>query len=89
MWRAAGRAVAEVYEFVRSVGGTTSAEHGIGISKAPSWKIERADSLDMMRTIKKALDPNNILNPHKLMDAPDDWLTATRLRYPVKVKGAR
>jgi len=73
-----------VYDYVYSVGGTTSAEHGIALSKAPSWKKEKADSLAMMRAIKKALDPNSILNPHKLQDAPDDWVTATRLRYPVK-----
>jgi len=36
-----------------------------------------------MRSIKQALDPNNILNPHKLMDAPDDWVSATPLRYQV------
>lgn len=80
-WDDAEKAVAEVYEFVRSVGGTTSGEHGIALSKAPSMKIERKDSLGMMRAIKKALDPNNILNPHKLMDAPDDWVNATKLRY--------
>jgi glycolate oxidase len=39
----------------------------------------------MMKAIKMALDPNNILNPHKLMDAPDDWVTATKLRYPVEL----
>jgi glycolate oxidase len=82
-WDDAKRAVDEVYEYVRSVGGTTSGEHGIAISKAPSWKKEKADSLRMMQAIKMALDPNNILNPGKLMDAPDDWTTATKLRYPV------
>ncbi|RKX71084.1 2-hydroxy-acid oxidase [candidate division WOR-3 bacterium] len=82
-WEDARRAVAEIYDYVREIGGTTSAEHGIAISKAPFWKKERKDSLEIMRAIKKALDPNNILNPHKLMDAPDDWVTATRLRYPV------
>jgi glycolate oxidase len=83
-WEDARRAVDEVYDYVRSVGGTTSGEHGIAISKAPSWKKEKADSLQMMKSIKMALDPNNILNPHKLMDAPDDWVTATKLRYPVR-----
>ena len=82
-WEDARRAVDEVYDYVRSVGGTTSGEHGIAISKAPAWKKEKADSLQMMKAIKTALDPNNILNPHKLMDAPDDWVTATKLRYPV------
>ena len=80
-WDNARKAVEEVYNFVYSVGGTTSAEHGIGISKAPSWKKEKKDSLELLRTIKKALDPNNILNPGKLQDAPDDWVTATPLRY--------
>jgi glycolate oxidase len=84
-WENARRAVEEVYNYVRSVGGTTSGEHGIAISKAPSWKKEKADSLQMMKAIKMALDPNNILNPHKLMDAPDDWVTATKLRYPVEL----
>jgi len=85
-WENARKAVAEVYDYVHSVGGTTSAEHGIGLSKAPSWKKEKADSLKLLRAIKKALDPNNILNPHKMQDAPDDWLTATKLRYPVQGK---
>jgi glycolate oxidase len=82
-WQDAKKAVDETYKFVYKLGGTTSGEHGIGFSKAPSWKEEKKDSLDMMRAIKKALDPNNILNPHKLMDAPDDWVTATKLRYHV------
>jgi glycolate oxidase len=80
-WESARKAVAEIYEFVRSVNGTTSAEHGIGLSKAAAFKAEKADSLALMRRIKKAFDPNNILNPGKLMDAPDDWVTATDLRY--------
>ena len=83
-WEDAKNAVAETYEFIRSIGGTTSGEHGIALSKAPAMKEERKDSLDMMRAIKHALDPNNILNPHKLMDAPDDWATATGLRYNVR-----
>jgi len=83
-WEGAKRAVEEVYEYVRSVGGTTSAEHGIGLSKAPAWKKEKADSLKILKAIKKALDPNNILNPHKMQDAPDDWVSATELRYPVE-----
>ncbi|MBU4444549.1 FAD-binding protein [bacterium] len=80
-WENAKQAVMEVYDYVHSVGGTTSAEHGIGLSKAPAFKKEKHDSLNIMRAVKKALDPNNILNPGKLMDAPDDWVTATRLRY--------
>jgi glycolate oxidase len=82
-WASARKAITEIYEFVRSVNGTTSAEHGIGLSKAASFKVEKADSLRLLQTIKQALDPNNILNPGKLMQAPDDWVTATGLRYAV------
>jgi glycolate oxidase len=82
-WEDARHAVDELYDFIDSVGGVTSAEHGIGLSKAPPWKKARKDLLPVMRSIKKALDPNNILNPHKLMDAPDDWVSATQLRYQV------
>ena len=83
-WRDAEHVIDELYEYVHSIGGVTSAEHGIGLSKAPPWKKSRNDIIPVMKAIKKALDPNNILNPHKLMDAPDRWVTATNLRYQVK-----
>jgi len=82
-WKDAERVIEELYDYIDSVGGITSAEHGIGLSKAPPWKKARADMLPVMRSVKKALDPNNILNPHKIMDAPDDWVKATNLRYKV------
>ncbi len=82
-WYNAKKAVQEIYDYVTEMGGTTSAEHGIGLSKAPAFKREKKDSLPFMRAIKNALDPNNILNPGKMMDAPDDWVTATKLRYNV------
>jgi glycolate oxidase len=83
-WKDAEKVIEELYDYVHSVGGVTSAEHGIGLSKAPAWKKARADILPMMKAIKKALDPNNILNPHKLQDAPDNWVKATNLRYEVR-----
>ena len=82
-WKDAEKVVEELYDYIDSVGGVTSAEHGIGLSKAPPWKKARSDMLPMMKKVKQALDPNNILNPHKLMDAPDDWISATNLRYRV------
>jgi glycolate oxidase len=82
-WQGAQRAIAEIYEYVNSIHGTTSAEHGIGISKADAFKVEKMDSLKMMAAIKTALDPNNILNPGKLQQAPENWVTATGLRYAV------
>ncbi|MEA1964141.1 MAG: FAD-binding oxidoreductase [Candidatus Aerophobetes bacterium] len=83
-WEKAKKAASEIFALTKSLGGTTSGEHGIGISKAPYFKRERKNALDMMRKIKKALDPNNILNPHKLMDGPEDFLKATKIRYRVK-----
>jgi FAD/FMN-containing dehydrogenase len=53
-----------VLELVLECGGTISAEHGIGVSKA-TW-LERARGsaeLTAMRAIKRALDPDNLLNP--------------------------
>jgi glycolate oxidase len=86
-WEGAREAVAEIYDFVRAVGGTTSAEHGIGLSKAAAFKKEKAPTLELMRAIKKAFDPHNILNPGKLMDGPDNWVEATNLRYQITKTG--
>ena len=62
-------AVEELFKLVVSLGGTLSGEHGIGIAKAPYLGIEiERSAVDVMRKIKKALDPNNILNPHKTFD---------------------
>jgi FAD/FMN-containing dehydrogenase len=57
-----------VHDCVRSFGGSISAEHGIGRLKRdllPRYKDPVA--LATMRTIKRALDPNGILNPGKLL----------------------
>jgi glycolate oxidase len=46
--------------------GTLSAEHGLGIAKASFIRQELGLSHEVMKTIKKALDPNNVLNPGKM-----------------------
>jgi glycolate oxidase len=84
-WARARAAIDDVYNAVLNAGGICSGEHGVALSKAPYMKKERSDTLALMRAIKRTLDPNNILNPHKIMDAPDDFLRATPLRYPLKV----
>lgn len=83
VWEAAKRVVAEIYEYVHSIGGTTSAEHGIGLSKGFALQQEHRELLGIMRGIKEVFDPDNICNPGKVMDAPKDWLSATGLRYSV------
>jgi glycolate oxidase len=50
------------------LGGTISGEHGIGFTKAPFLRQEvGSGSMEIMRSIKKAFDPNNILNPGKFV----------------------
>jgi FAD/FMN-containing dehydrogenase len=50
------------------MGGSISAEHGIGIDKLDELSHYRSKTeLDIMRTIKRALDPQNIMNPGKVL----------------------
>lgn len=54
-----------VSERAIAMGGTCTGEHGIGQRKAKYLRMELGDAVDFMQTIKKALDPDNILNPGK------------------------
>lgn len=57
-----------VFGLVAGEGGTISAEHGIGLLKKPYLKLSRTrEELELMKTIKHALDPNNILNAGKVL----------------------
>lgn len=63
-------AVDEVFAAAVSLGGTLSGEHGIGTEKKPYLTREfDAASMAAMRAVKRALDPQGILNPGKLIDA--------------------
>ncbi len=64
------RAVEEIFETALSFGGTLSGEHGIGIAKMRFLRDEIGENgVDLMRTIKDALDPLHLLNPGKLVPA--------------------
>jgi FAD/FMN-containing dehydrogenase len=59
---------AVVFAVVRKLGGSISAEHGVGVMKRdilPAYKD--AVALDLMRGLKRLLDPNGILNPGKVL----------------------
>ena len=56
------------FDVVESFGGSISAEHGIGIMKKDDL-ARRADpvKLSLLKAVKNALDPNNIMNPRVLI----------------------
>ncbi|MEM9495149.1 MAG: FAD-binding oxidoreductase [Pseudomonadota bacterium] len=64
------RAVEEcVYEPLRHIEGSVSAEHGIGREKKEWLSVSRSeDEIAMMKMLKKSIDPNNILNPGVVFD---------------------
>ncbi|MGB9803947.1 FAD-binding oxidoreductase [Desulfofundulus sp.] len=59
----------EMYRVVYDLGGNLSGEHGIGAKRKDAMaRFMDPVQLDMIRSIKKALDPNLILNPGKVVD---------------------
>jgi len=60
-------ATGDIFEVATSVGGTLSGEHGIGLLKQKYLSLDLPEgTVEVMRTIKKALDPHNIMNPGKI-----------------------
>lgn len=63
-------AKSEMYELAISLGGTISAEHGVGIEKIPYiGKTVDNQALEYMKRVKALFDPKNILNPGKIWDS--------------------
>ncbi|QKG29561.1 FAD-linked oxidase C-terminal domain-containing protein [Campylobacter sp. RM16187] len=61
------KAIEEIFKITVDLGGTLSGEHGIGISKAEFMPLAFTDAeMALFKEIKKAFDPNNILNPNKM-----------------------
>ena len=57
-----------VYEVVQALGGSISAEHGLGVLKREEIKRYKSElELEMMRSIKRTLDPHNLMNPGKVL----------------------
>lgn len=63
------KAIREIFSIVKSLGGTISGEHGIGlVQKSYLDIVFTKTELDLIRSIKKVFDPNGILNPGKIFD---------------------
>jgi FAD/FMN-containing dehydrogenase len=58
-----------IYRPLAAIGGSISAEHGIGLQKRAFLPLSRSpEEIGLMRTLKQALDPRNILNPGKIFE---------------------
>lgn len=70
----------EGFDLAISLGGTISGEHGDGIVRAPYVKKQFSDVYRIFEEIKRRFDPQNILNPGKIL-SEEDHLPVTQLRY--------
>ena len=71
--RRAGQAERQLFEEVVALEGSISGEHGIGFSKRQFLGLElSAETVDLMRRLKEAFDPNGILNPGKIFPETDE-----------------
>jgi glycolate oxidase len=58
----------EIYRAALALGGTVTGEHGTGLAKKPWLELQRgARAVEAMRAIKRALDPQGLLNPGKVL----------------------
>jgi glycolate oxidase subunit GlcD len=66
-WEKARQITSDLIDLTIELGGTLTAEHGTGMAKSPFIGREMGEAgIEVMRAIKKALDPNGILNPGKM-----------------------
>jgi glycolate oxidase len=67
-WEKVKSAFSEIFQAASKLGGTLSGEHGIGLAKAEFLPlVMNKDTIDFMKKIKKAIDPDLILNPGKFV----------------------
>ena len=63
------KAMQEIFEYAVSLGGTITGEHGVGLAKKRFLRGAIGDgSLELMRQLKRAWDPEGLLNPGKIFD---------------------
>jgi glycolate oxidase len=67
-----------IHELALEMGGTVTGEHGVGLVRAPYMAVEHGEALAVMRQIKLALDPKNIMNPGKIVSETSADLIVAR-----------
>ncbi|ANA41397.1 glycolate oxidase subunit GlcD [Geobacter anodireducens] len=68
----AHQAIGEIFQAALDLNGTMSGEHGVGLAKQPYIHLElKPAQVAAMQAVKKALDPNDILNPGKMFPRED------------------
>ncbi|MGB3908525.1 MAG: FAD-linked oxidase C-terminal domain-containing protein [Methanomethylovorans sp.] len=65
-WKKLNTVADRIHRTAIEIGGTVTAEHGVGSARSEYMRLELGNALDVMITIKKALDPKGILNPGKM-----------------------
>jgi glycolate oxidase len=63
-----------IHELALEMGGTVTGEHGVGLVRAPYMAAEHGEALEVMRQIKRALDPHDIMNPGKIVSLTSEDL---------------
>ncbi len=72
--RRAEAAVQALMEKVVALGGAISGEHGIGLAKSPFFRLQHGDAeIGAMLAVKRALDPNGILNRGNMFEVFETW----------------
>ena len=66
-WARAAEVNGRMVERALAMGGTCTGEHGIGYGKMQFLQAEHGESVAVMRQIKQALDPDNLMNPGKII----------------------
>src|SRR5699024_10697075 len=62
------QAFEEIFERSVALGGTITGEHGVGMMKLPFLHLKTGEAgMEVMKSIKQAIDPNHIMNPGKML----------------------
>ena len=71
-WRQANEVNDRMVRHAIALGGTCTGEHGVGLGKIRYMREEHGDAVEVMRSVKMALDPNDIMNPGKMLPKADE-----------------